>query len=171
MIDIAKNLVQGTLKAPAKLTWWPRHSKAMMRYLKFSDAFGPEIFSAAKDEIVKCAAEWESLVPPPARHNLMAEHSFYKTALVDCARSSDVTGISRIGNALYSNAREISAKLAVGIREFPEEKFVALLDDSVGAFTQTLRRLLSENASDRSERSQRIEKTTLALAVFCAEWL
>lgn len=168
MMDIAKNLVSCKLQGPPRMTWWPRHSQAMMKYLRLSFMENKEVLSGVQASISNMAVEWDTVVPVGTRKSLMGEHSFYKTALIDCARASDVKGVEMIGNALCTSVRDLAASLGAVVSEFPETRFLSLLEDSVIAWSSAVRKSMGDAIL---ERSQRVEKTTLALAVFSAEWL
>lgn len=167
MSTFAKGLVSGTIQTPARMSWWPRHVRALMEVLALS---GTKTFAKAPDawsELEAVAKEWETLCPKAAQHGLMIEHSLLEIGLIEAVRKNSAEEIERIGEQLFENATEMSAVLGISIQEFPEEHFKKLFSDHVALYAGSVRKKIVGARVGSAE----FESNTLALADFTAEWL
>lgn len=167
MTDFAKGLAAGTIVAPATTSWWPRHSRAMMKYLTLSNTKTPSVQAETAMALQLGAKEWEQMVPKAAQRGIMLDHVKLELALVDAVKSSDVKVIEGLGRSLFQNTTELAAVMGIAIVEFPEEVFKRLLMDHVGSFATAVRKKIEGTAYSPS----RMEAVTLQLAALTAEWL
>lgn len=167
MSTFAKGLVSGTIKTPAKMSWWPRHVRALMDVLSHS---GPKCGTRSPEawsHLEEVAKEWEKICPKPAQHGLMVEHSLLEISLIDSVRKNSADEIEKIGKQLFENATEMSAVLAISIAEFPEGHFKKLVSDHVALYAGSVRKKIEGVRLSSGE----MESNTLALADLTAEWL
>lgn len=167
MTTFAKGLVSGTIKTPAKMSWWPRHVRALMEVLSASGMKANESSPEAWTQLEAVAKEWETMCPKPAQHGLMLEHSLLEIALMDSVRKNKPEEIERIGDQLFDNATELSAVLGISIVQFPEEHFKKLFSDHVALYAGSVRKKIEGVKVNSGE----MESNTLALADLTAEWL
>lgn len=166
MTTFAKGLAAGTIQAPAKTSWWPRHTRAMMRYLNLSGTKTPNAKTEISDNLIKGAHEWEALIPKAAKQGLMIEHAILEMALVDAVRLNQEEDFDRIGKKLIANANQLAAVLGIAVVEFPEEQFRRLFMSHVGLYAGSVRKKIEGIAVNSAE----MESNMLQLADFTAEW-
>lgn len=166
MSNFAKGLVAGTIHTPPKMSWWPRHMRALSKIVAAADPKGPKL-PEGWPQLEDVAKEWEAFCPKSARHGLMHEHSLLEVALLNSVRKNDVEDIERIGKKLYENVTEMSAVLGIAIVQFPEKQFKKLFGDHVALYAGCVRKKIEGVAANRAE----MESNTLALADLTAEWL
>lgn len=167
MTTFAKGLAAGTIQAPAKTSWWPRHTRTMMRYLALSGMKTPQARAEIASNMLKTAKEWEEMVPKAAQHGLMVEHATLEIALVDAVRLNKEDDIDGIGKQLLVNANQIASVLGIAVVEFPEEHFKRLFMDHVGLYAGSVRKKVEGVVTQSAE----LESNMLQLADFTAEWL
>lgn len=167
MTTFAKGLAAGTIQAPAKTSWWPRHTRTMMRYLTLSGTKTPQARAEVAVNMIKTAEEWEAMVPKAAKHGLMIEHTKFEMALVDAVRLNNEADIDAIGKKLVANAIQISGVMGIAVVEFPEEHFKRLFMDHVGLYAGSVRKKIEGTIVHSAE----MESNMLQLADFTAEWL
>lgn len=167
MTTFAKGLASGTIQAPPKTSWWPRHTRTMLRYLALSGAKTPNAKIEIQGNMQKVAQEWEILIPKAAKQGLMIEHATLEVALVDAVRLNQEADIDVIGKKLLDNAGQLAAVLGIAIKEFPEEHFRRLFMDHVGLYAGSVRKKIEGVVVNGAE----IEANMLHLADFTAEWL
>jgi hypothetical protein len=166
MTTFAKGLAAGTIDAPAKTSWWPRHTRAMMRYLALSGMKTPQARAEIAANMQKGAQEFEDMVPKAAKHGLMIEHVALEIALVDAVRLNREKDIDGIGKKLFANTHMLSAALGIAVVEFPEEQFKRLFMDHVSLYAGSVRKKIEGVVTNSSE----IDCNMLQLADFTAEW-
>lgn len=166
MTTFAKGLMSGTIQAPAKTSWWPRHMRALNKVLASSGAKSKNS-SEALIELEAVAKEWDNLCPMAARHGLMLEHAMLEVALIDAVRKNNVEEIETIGKKLYDNAVENAAVLGISIQQFPEEQFKKLLSEHVALHAGCVRKKMEGVKPGSPE----MESNIFALADLSAEWL
>jgi hypothetical protein len=167
MTTFAKGLASGTIQAPPKTSWWPRHTRTMLRYLTLSGTKTPNAKIEIQGNMQKVAWEWEALIPKVARQGLMIEHATLEISLVDAVRLNNEADIDSIGKKLLENASQLSAVLGIAIKEFPEEHFRRLFMDHVGLYAGSVRKKIEGIVVNSAE----LESNMLQLADFTAEWL
>ncbi len=167
MTTFAKGLAAGTVNANAKTSWWPRHSRCMMRYLSLSSTKTPSAKIEISGNMQKIGQEWEEMTPKAAKHGLMTEHCALEVALVDAVRLNHGPDIEEIGKKLVANAGQLAAALGIAIVEFPEEYFRRLFMDHVRLYAGTVRKKIEGAVLNNAE----MESNMLQLADFTAEWL
>lgn len=167
MTTFAKGLAAGTIQAPARTSWWPRHTRTMMRYLALSGTQTPNAKVEIANNMKKVSQEWEYMTPKAAKHGLMIEHSALEVALVDAGRLHLVNDIDAIGKKLLENANQLAAVLGIAIVEFPEECFRRLFLGHVKLYSESVRNKLEGIVVNGSE----MESNMLQLADFTAEWI
>lgn len=167
MTTFAKGLASGTIQAPPKTSWWPRHTRTMLRYLALSGAKTPNAKIEIQANMQKVAQEWEVMIPKAAQQGLMIEHSVLEIALVDAVRLNQEAKIDDIGKKLVDNATQLAAVLKIAIQEFPEEQFRRLFMDHVGLYAGSVRKKIEGIVVNSAE----MESNMLQLADFTAEWL
>jgi hypothetical protein len=166
MEHFAKKLAAGLVSVPSRLSWWPRHSRMIVRYI----STGPEALNAAENVrqmASMSSSEWEAGIPAAARKGLMGHHTALEMALADAAKAGDVRTIERLGSLLAENAEEMAASFGRSIVEFPEGRFFRLLGEHVSSFTEIVR-LKVEGSHKKA--GERMEMNTVQLAAFTAEW-
>lgn len=165
----ATKLLSGRATATAKASWWPRHARAMGRYMILAGTAAPGALAAVRELALTECSEWEAALPPAARSALMARHAALEMAIVEAALVDDAAHavqVDRHGEALLKNAAEQAAALGRAVRDFPETTFRRLLAEHVAFFVQAVRRR-NEGSGGPGERAC---GNTLALAAFTAEW-
>jgi len=162
----AKKLAAGLVTVPSRLSWWPRHSRLMVRYMCIGHETPNTIQSIRQAASMNCL-EWEAGVPVAARHGLMCHHTDMEMGLVDAVREDDPAKIERLGSLLVENAEEMSASFGRSIVEFPESQFLRLFAEHVVSFAELVR-LKMERSTKRS--GERMDRNTVSLAAFTAEW-
>lgn len=167
MTTFAKGLATGTIQAPAKTSWWPRHTRAMMRYLTLSGSKTPNTKLEIANHLQKAAQEWEAMSPKAAQQGLMIEHSTLEMALVDAVRLHREGDIDAIGKRLIDNAGQLAAVMGIAIVEFPEESFRRLFRDHVKLYAGCARQKIEGVMVSSAE----MESNMLQLADFTSEWL
>lgn len=166
MDDFAKKLAAGLVSVPSRLSWWPRHSRMMVRYLFVGDKTSNSQDNVHQSVAMSCA-EWEGAIPMSARKGLMKHHSAMELSLVDAAKAGNSGKIEKLGSLLIENAAELSASFGRSIVEFPEHKFHMLLGEHVSSYAEIVR-LKMEGILKKS--GERMERNTIALAAFTTEW-
>jgi hypothetical protein len=166
MTTFAKGLAAGTIQAPAKTSWWPRHTRGMMRYLALSGQKTPQARVEISSTLKKGAQEWEAMIPKTAQQGLMIEHVALEIALVDAVRLNREEDIDGIGKKLFANTNQLSAVLGIAVVEFPEENFKRLFMDHVGLYAGSVRKKIEGVVVQSAE----MESNMLQLAGFTAEW-
>lgn len=167
MTLFGKGLAAGTIQAPAKTSWWPRHTRTMMRYLSLSGSKTPHAKVEVACSLQKGAQEWEDMGPKAAKHGLMIEHANLEIALVDAVRVNNDADIDSIGKKLLENASQLAAVLGISVVEFPEEHFRRLFTDHVKLYAGSTRKKIEGVVINTAE----LESNMLQLADFTAEWL
>lgn len=167
MADFAKKLAAGMVSVPSRLSWWPRHTRTMSRYLIVSGAELGSSAKAVKETFLLGAVEWEAFIPPAARKGLMDQHSSLEITLVDAAKAGDAGKIERTGAFLTENAEEMAASFGRSVVEFPEGRFRKLMCEHVASFVEIVRLKIEGSIG---EAGARMEKNALSLAAFTAEW-
>jgi len=167
MTTFAKGLASGTIQAPPKTSWWPRHTRTMLRYLTLSGTKTPNAKIEIQGNMQKVAQEWEAMIPKVAQQGLMIEHAALEVALVDAVRLNKEADIDGIGRKLLDNAGALAAVLGIAVKEFPEEHFRRLFMDHVGLYAGSVRKKIEGVVVNSAE----IESNMLQLADFTAEWL
>jgi hypothetical protein len=165
MADFAKKLAAGMISVPQVISWWPRHSRMMLRYLIEDRTL--QSIEAAKQSIVASCMEWESAIPAAARKGLMGHHAALEVKLADLSRAPNAAKIDKIGALLIENAGEMAASFGRSIVEFPEEAFHKLFIEHVASFVEIVR--LHMEGCDK-KMGPRMERSTLCLAAFTGEW-
>lgn len=167
MTTFAKGLASGSIQAPPKTSWWPRHTRTMMRYLSLSGVKTPNAKIEIQGNMQKVAQEWEAMIPKVAQQGLMIEHARLEVSLVDAVRLNKEADIDAIGKRLIDNAVQLAAVLGIAIKEFPEEHFKRLFMVHVGLYSGSVRKKIEGVVVNHAE----IESNMLQLADFTAEWL
>lgn len=167
MTTFAKGLAAGTIQAPARTSWWPRHTRCMMRYLALSGTKTPNAKLEISNNMQKVAEEWEGIVPKAAKHGLMVEHAALEISLVDAVRLNREADIDRIGKKLRDNASQLTAVLGIAIVEFPEEQFGRLFLNHIKLYAGSVRNKIEGAVVNNAG----IESNMLQLADLTAEWL
>ena len=167
MADFAKKLAAGMVSVPSRLSWWPRHTRAMSKYLVLSGTELHRSVAPVKEMLVSVATEWEMSIPLAARKGLMGHHSNLEMILVDAAKACDAVKIEKTGALLTENAEEMAASFGRSVIEFPEGRFRKLMCEHVASFVEIVRMKME---SSMGEAGARMEKNALSLAAFTAEW-
>lgn len=167
MTTFAKGLVSGTIQAPAKTSWWPRHARTLLEMLSFSEAKALADTPKPWTQLEAIAKEWEALCPSAAKHGLMLEHALLEVALIDAVRKNKTEDINTVGKQLFDNAAEIAAVLKIAIPHFPEQQFKKLLCDHVALYAGSVRKKMEGAKVGGAD----MELNTLSLADLTAEWL
>ena len=166
--DFAAKLISGKALASAKASWWPRHCRALGRYVNLSGGNTPNAQNASKDELAMGWAAWESAVPVAAKKGFMENHTELEMALVDASFHGDEKRIESIGSMLLDNATEQADAYAAAIDGFPKAVFLKLLQEHVFVFVKSVR----SHCEKKKRSCEEMEHSnTLALAAFTAEWL
>lgn len=164
-------LMAGKADASAKTRWWPRHCRAMGRYLLLaSDRDGAALKSVRELMAMGCT-EWESTVCRSSGRNLMAEHAKLETALVDAAMRVQVAEMEKIGAQLVANAKGQTDLYAALIPEFPAARWTGLFARHINLFVDSIHSRIKPDERMFTECEERRRENTLALAAFTAEWL
>lgn len=166
--DFAAKLISGKAVASAKAAWWPRHCRALGRYLSLSSGVTPNALAGVHDELAMGWAAWETAVPAAMKKGLMENHTELEMALVDAASVINGKKIDEIGGLLLENANRQADVYAAAIDGFPKTVFLKLLQEHVFLFVKAVR-------AHREGKGRACEgmahANTLSLASFTAEWL
>jgi hypothetical protein len=166
MDTFAKKLVEGLIQVPSRISWWPRHSREMIRFLHL-ERDTKSSHEKIRNIVGKNATEWESGICITARKGLMRHHGLLEVELVEAARSKKASKIDKIGSLLAENTEEMAASFGKSVVDFPEMQFVRLLAEHVGSFVEMVRWNV-EGAMKKPV--DRMERNTVSLAAFTAEW-
>lgn len=166
MDHFAKKLAAGLVDVPARMSWWPRHARMMVRYLCIEHETKSTIQSIRQGVAMNCL-EWEAAIPIASRRGLMCHHANIEMGLVDALKINDATKTEKFGSLLIENAEELAASFGRSIIEFPENQFLRLLSEHVVSFVELVR-MKAEKTFKRS--GDRMERNTVSLASFTAEW-
>lgn len=166
--DFAAKLIAGRAIASAKASWWPRHCRALGRYLALSGGVTPNALNNVRDELAMGWAAWEAAVPAASKKGLMEHHTELEMALVDAALMVNEKRIEEIGGLLLENAKRHADVCAEVIPAFPKGVFRRMLQEHVFLFVKAVR-AHREGAGRSCEGNE--HANTLALASFTAEWL
>jgi hypothetical protein len=166
--DFAAKLIAGKAVASAKASWWPRHCRALGRYLVLSGGGTPNALGTVRDELAMGWAAWEAAVPAASKKGLMEHHTELEMALVDAALMNNDKKIEEIGGFLLENATRQADVCAESVPGFPKKVFLKLLQEHVFLFVKAVR----AHREGRGRACEGMEHAnTLALAAFTAEWL
>lgn len=166
--DFAAKLISGKAVASVKAAWWPRHCRAISRYLLLSAGGTPNALLSVRDELSMGWVAWEAAIPQGAKKGLMERHTGLEIALMDAARANDEKKIDEIGNLLLENATMQAEACAGAVVGFPKATFLKLLQEHVFLFAKTVR----THKEGKGRSCEVLEQSnTLALAAFTAEWL
>lgn len=166
MADFAKKLAAGLVSVPSRMSWWPRHSRMMCRYL----LSGKKMVYSLETErqiIEMSCKEWEATIPESARKGLMGHHTTLEMTLVDAVKKGKPERVDKIGSLLIENAEEMAASFGRCVVEFPEGRFHYLLGEHVASYVEIVR--LSTEGSVK-KAGDRMDSNILSLAAFTAEW-
>lgn len=167
MTNFAKGLAAGTIVVPAKTSWWPRHTRALLRHLTLSSGKTAAAKGGVIDILKLGAKEWEDIIPRAASCGVMDEHVALEIELVDAVKKNDIVRLESVGKRLVSNTTQLTAVMGIAIPEFPEKCFKHLLMDHVSLYATAVRKHIEDGTGNRKE----IDANTLQLAAMTAEWL
>lgn len=166
--DFAAKLISGKAVASAKASWWPRHCRALGRYLSLSGGSTPNALGGVRDELAMGWAAWEAAVPAALKKGLMENHTELEMSLVDAAFVVNEKKIDEIGGLLLENANRQADIYAIAIAGFPKGVFRKLLQEHVFLFVKAVR----AHREGKGRTCEGMEHAnTLSLASFTAEWL
>lgn len=164
--SFAKGLAAGTIDAPPRTSWWPRHTRGIHKYLVLSGGKTPNGRHAVVDTLRLEAREWEELVPKNAKQGIMDEHVGLEIDLVDAVRNGNTKRLEELGKKLLSNSTYMTAALGIAIPEFPEKSFRQLLVNHVSLYAMAVRKDMEGIVASKKE----VEANTIQLAALTAEW-
>jgi hypothetical protein len=107
------------------------------------------------------------MIPTASKKGLLGHHAALEMALVEAAWSDDFAKIEKTGSLLGENAEEMVASFGASIVEFPEPRFLHLLREHVASYVEIVR-LCLEGSPKKPVGC--MERNTLSLAAFTAEW-
>lgn len=165
MDNFAKKLAAGLVSVPSRMSWWPRHSRSMIRYACLGHEKQPASENVRQMISMTCM-EWEGLIPTAARKGLMGHHALLEMQLADAAMMKDCAKIEKTGSLLLENAEEMAASFGKSVVEFPEMQFLKLLAEHVVSYAELVRKKVEAVNPNGS----RMENNTIALAAFTNEW-
>lgn len=166
---LATQLLSGKDEAPGRTRWWPRHSKAMSRYLLAAGTPSLTSIPAIKNSIAAGAEEWEAVIYR-ARRGLMCEHAALETELVDAAMKNNGPLLGSIGQHLVDNARAQSDGFRISIPDFPHERYLFLLCQHVHLFIDSVNAKLTEDEKAFHKAEGFRKDNSIALAGLATEW-
>ena len=169
---LATKLISGKAAASLKTQWWPKHSRAMARYLSLSwdDGTGAGLRSVQEILVAGCK-DWEVTVLRSSKAGLMEEHAALEIELVDAVIKRDADKIDRVGDLLLENAKRQTELHAAKIENFPLRTWHDLFQLHVKLFIESARYHMLSDDRNFEECEGRRQVNTLALAAFTAEWL
>lgn len=167
---LATRLLSGKDESPNRTRWWPKHSKVTARYLMAATGGMEASLPTIRELVATTSSEWERM-DHRSKKGLMSEHSMLEIELVDAALRNDIATIDEIGQRLTENARTQMENFKAQIKEFPGDRFQALLAQHIGLFIDAVESRMTgdEKAFAASEEKRRAN--TIALAGFSTEWL
>jgi len=164
-------LMAGKANASAKTRWWPRHARAMTRYLQLSADGDVAAAKSVRELMAMGCAEWETTVCRASSGALMAEHARLETALVEAAVTVRPAEMDGIGSLLVANAKRQTELYAALVPEFPAPRWEALFARHINLFVEAVCAHLGHDRRLAAECEEKRRENTLALAAFTAEWL
>jgi len=169
---LATKLIAGKSDASLKTQWWPRHSRAMARYLALSaDPAGLSGRKAVQELLFTGCRDWEVTVLRSSKAGLMEEHAKLEVELVNAIIRRDGPEITKIGDLLLENVRQQTTLHAAKGESFPVKTWHDLLQHHVGLFIESAEYHMQNDDRNFEECERRRQVNTLALAAFTAEWL
>lgn len=169
--DFITKLINGKSEASARTRWWPRHARAMERYMMLSTGVAVPEAKAVRELMLMGAKEWEVSMCRAASPGLMTEHAMLEIALIDSAMRKDVISMEQAGDRLFANARAQTEFYAARIENFPVKTFLKLLVDHCKLFSESAEHHLCLNQGKYDQCEAERQQNTLGLAAFTAEWL
>jgi hypothetical protein len=174
--DFAGKLNAGTAEVTRIASWWPRHSSSCVQYLLARVLADDDAARNAADILSDLASEWHKTVPASARRRsasaggLMGDHSALEMALVDASVGGDAHAIERAAARLQENALVQREKYAAAIRDFPKDRFAALMKDHLSLFVEMVRCRISGDVEGAEACERLRNQNNAAMAAFVAEW-
>lgn len=169
---LATKLIAGKSDASLKTQWWPRHSRAMARYLELSsDPAGVTGRKAVQELLFTGCRDWEVTILRSSKVGLMEEHAKLEVELVNAVIRRDGPSITKIGDCLLENVRQQTTLHAAKGDSFPVKTWHDLLQHHVGLFIESAEYHMRGSGRNFDDCERRRQVNTLALAAFTAEWL
>lgn len=169
---LATKLMSGRSDASLKTQWWPRHSRAMARYLSLAwEGGGGAGLKSVQELLLAGCKDWEITVLRSSKSGLMEEHAALEIELVNAVMKRDAVRITRIGDLLLENVRHQTELHSAKGDNFPVKTWHDLLQLHVGLFIESTQYHMQNDDRNFEECERRRQVNTLALASFTAEWL
>lgn len=169
--DFSAALMSGKADASAKTRWWPRHSRAMSRYVALSSEGDGAALKSVREVLMMGATEWEVSICRSSHPSLMTDHSAFEIALIEAGMRKDVVAMEAAGAKLLENAKAQAEFYALRVDNFPAGKFYGLLVEHVKLFTEAAHLHMARDDRKFQDCEARRSRNTLSLATFTAEWL
>jgi hypothetical protein len=170
--DFSSALMSGKADASAKTRWWPRHSRAMSRYVTMSPEGDGAALKSVRELLMMGATEWEVSICRSSHPSLMTDHAAFEIALIDAGMRKDVTAMEASGQRLLENAKaQVEFYTAKAVETFPAGTFYGLLVGHVKLFMEAAHYHMAREERKFQDCEERRERNTLSLAAFTAEWL
>lgn len=169
--DFVTKLMSGTVEASAKMRWWPRHSRAMARYIEMAAEKDTAVRKSVRELLMRGATEWEACVCRPSNPLLMTEHAALEIAFVDAWARGETVVLEQTAQRMTANAKAQTEFYAAKVPGFPAPRWYAAMLEHVKLFTESIRHLESKDGRKWNECEKRREDNTLALAEVTTEWL
>lgn len=170
--DFVTRLMSGKAEASAKTRWWPRHSRAMARYLSLSSGGNAgAALKSVREMMMMGATEWEVSICRGAHPSLMTEHSAFEIALIDAAMRKDVKSMELAVQKLCDNAKAQTELYAGKVEGFPASTWYTLMLQHCKLFAESARHFMERDDRGFNGCEERRQQNTLALASCTAEWL
>jgi hypothetical protein len=166
---LATRLISGHDRAPAKTSWWPRHSRLSLQYMDALLVGQKSEVKAVESVVTRCSEEFETLFFG-APNFLMLEHSELELNLIDASLAGSPEKVTDIGAKLESNLRSIVKEFQERVPNFPSARYAYLLAQHVANFAAAVRLNLREEGVGHALIEASHNKNTVSLAGFTAEW-
>lgn len=168
---LVSRLMSGAGEMPAKIRWWPRHSKDMARFLLLSGSPDRRATLSTRQLLVAGALEWDEIVCGMRKEGPMSDHAKLEVALVEAALKTDLLKIRKIGEDLAKNVRDLVDASMLKASEIPADRLRKLLILHVSSFIESVMRYMDGNEKAFVDCEHRRSENTLELAAFTTEWI
>lgn len=169
--DFVTRLMSGKADASAKTRWWPRHSRAMARYLSLSNGGNAgAALRSVRDMMMMGATEWEvSICRGTPAH--MTQHAVFEVALIDAAMRNDLQSMEQSVEKLLANAKAQTEFYSAKVEGFPAATWYRLMLEHTKLFAESARLFMKRDDRAFTACEEKQQQNTLALASCTAEWL
>lgn len=168
---LVSKLMSGHGDMPAKIRWWPRHSKDMARFLLLSGSPDSRSALSHRQLLVAGALEWDEIVCGARKEGPMCDHARLEVSLVESAMKMDLVKLRKIGENLIKNVGDLVDASFIHTSEIPKKRLEWMLVQHVSCFIESVMCFTDENEKAFVDCERKRSDNTLALAAFTTEWI